>query len=225
MTKNVIIIGGEGNGGVIASCIEDNRLRFGDDGYVVEGFMNDFLPPGSKINGYPVLSGTDGIGQFMERDSLFMYAIHIIGRGPLRERIYTKISIPPERLAVIVHKSAFISPNAVLEPGAFVMANCYVGPATRIGQCSLVMANSVVGHNDEIGPFNHISAGSIMSSYVKTGKYADVCLGARIMEKLTMGDYSVAGAGSLVLKDIPSREVHVGSPARFLRRISEEEYG
>ena len=40
--KKVIIIGGEGNGGVVASCIEDNRSRFGDNEWKVEGFLNDF---------------------------------------------------------------------------------------------------------------------------------------------------------------------------------------
>ena len=42
MSKKVLIIGGEGNGGVIASCIEDNRNRFGDHTYEVAGFINDF---------------------------------------------------------------------------------------------------------------------------------------------------------------------------------------
>ena len=39
MNKKVIIIGGEGNGGVIAACIEDNRKRFGDLEWQVAGFV------------------------------------------------------------------------------------------------------------------------------------------------------------------------------------------
>ena len=42
MNKKVIIIGGEGNGGVIAACIEDNRRRFGDPEWEVAGFVNDY---------------------------------------------------------------------------------------------------------------------------------------------------------------------------------------
>ena len=30
MSKKIVIIGGEGNGGVIAASIEDNRNRFND---------------------------------------------------------------------------------------------------------------------------------------------------------------------------------------------------
>ena len=52
MSKKVIIIGGEGNGGVIAACIEDNRRRFGDLEWEVAGFVNDYE---TQVCGYPVL--------------------------------------------------------------------------------------------------------------------------------------------------------------------------
>jgi len=220
MSKKVVIIGGEGNGGVIAACIEDNRRRFGDDEFEVAGFLNDFLPAGADINGAPVLGGTDEVGKLLDGDYWFMYAIHMIGRGPLRERIWERLAIPRQRLATVVHRSAFVAPSVVLEPGAFVMANTYIGPATTVGQCTLVMANCVVGHNDALGPFNHISAGAVVSSWITSGKYADICLATTVIEKVTLGDYSVAGAGALVLKDIPAREVHIGRPAKFSRPIS-----
>jgi sugar O-acyltransferase (sialic acid O-acetyltransferase NeuD family) len=223
MSKKIIVIGGEGNGGVIVSCIEDNIRRFGDDEYEVKGWLNDYKAVGDDINGYPVLGNTDDSRNFLDEDDVcFMWAIHVIGRGPMRERIFHKMNIPRERFATVVHRSSFVAHNVILEPGAFVMANTYIGPATTIGHCSLVMANCVIGHNDCIGPFNHVSAGSIVSSYIKTGKFVDICLGAKVIEKVTMGDYSVAGAASLVLKDIPEKEVHVGSPATFRRHIRED---
>ena len=43
MNKKVIIIGGEGNGGIVAACIEDNRKKFNDFEWVVAGFLNDFV--------------------------------------------------------------------------------------------------------------------------------------------------------------------------------------
>lgn len=222
MTKKVLIIGGEGNGGVIAACIEDNQRRFAVDEYEVAGFINDFIPLGGEINGYPVVGGTADIADFLAEDFYFMYAIHMIGKGSLREKVFAELEIPRERLATVVHRSAFLASNAVLEPGAFVMANCYIGPATKIGQCTLIMANCVIGHNNDIGPFNHVSAGAVVASYIQTGKFVDICLGATVIEKVCLEDYSVAGAGSLVLKTIPTREVHVGRPAKLLRMVDHE---
>lgn len=220
MSKKVIIIGGEGNGGVIASCIEDNRMRFGDLEWEVAGFVNDYE---KQVCGYPVLGGTGDVQKLLENpEYYFMWGIHMIGRNILTEKVFRKVNIPQERFATIIHKTAFIAESAVLEPGVFVMSNCYVGPQSRIGQCSLMMANSLIGHNTTVGPLCHFSVGSITSSYITIGTCSDVTLGAKVLEKRNIGNFAVAGAASLVTHDIPDYEIHVGTPAKFLKRIRED---
>lgn len=218
MNKKVIIIGGEGNGGVVASCIEDNRKRFGDYEWEVVGFLNDF-EKGKLINGYPVLGGTDEIEKFLSGDYYFIYAIHMIGRNVKSEEVFNALKIPADRFATVVHKTAFVADSAILEPGVFVMSNSYIGPTAKIGMCSLIMANALIGHNTTVGICCHFSVGSITSSYVKIGNFSDVTLGARVIEKITLGNYSVAGASALVTKDIPDYEIHVGTPAKFMKRV------
>ena len=218
MSKKVLIIGGEGNGGVIASCIEDNRKRFNNLEYEVAGFINDYEIDGI-INGYPVLGGTDDIDKFLEEDYYFMYAIHMIGRNVKSEEVFLKLNIPKERYAIIIHETAFVSDNAVIEPGVFIKSNCYVGPKTHIGQCSLLMANSMIGHDTKVGMLCHFSIGAIVGSYVNIGKVSDVTLGAIVLEKITLGNYAIAGASSLVTKDIPDNCICAGNPARILRQI------
>ena len=219
MDKKVIIIGGEGNGGVVAACIEDNRTRFNDFEWKVEGFLND-VEKGKTISGYPVLGGTDEIDKFLTRDDYyFMYAIHMIGRNIKSEEVFLKMKMPLNRLATIIHKTAFVADNAIIEPGVFIMSNCYIGPAAKIGKCSLVMSNALIGHNTTVGHLCHFSVGSITSSYVTIGNVADVTLGAKVLEKRKIGNYAVVGANSLVTKDIPDYEIHVGSPAKFLKKV------
>lgn len=220
MSKKIVIIGGEGNGGVISSCIEDNRNRFNDFEWEVVGFVNDFE---GSVCGYPVLSGTDDINKLIDNtDYYFMWGIHMIGRNILTEKIFNKVNIPIKRFATIIHKTAFVSKSAILEPGVFIMSNCYVGPQAHIGKCSLMMANSMIGHNTKVGPLCHFSVGSITSSYVNIGLCSDVTLGAKVIEKRNIGNYAVAGAGSLVTHDIPDYEIHVGTPAKFLKRVRED---
>lgn len=221
MSKKILIIGGEGNGGVVASLIEDNRKSFNDLEFEVAGFLNDY-EKGKTINDYPVMGGTDDIIDFLEQDYYFIFAIHMIGRNILTEQVFSKMKIPLNRFATVVHKSAFVANNAVLEPGVVVMSNAYIGPKAHIGACSLVLANVLIGHNTITGPLCHFSVGAIVSSYVKIGKVSDVTLGARVLEKRTLGDYSVVGAHSLVTKDIPDYEIHVGSPAKFMKKVKED---
>ena len=220
MNKKVIIIGGEGNGGVIAACIEDNRKRFGDLEWEVAGFVNDYE---TQVCGYPVLGGTDDVQELLKNpDYHFLWGIHMIGRNILTEKTFRKVNIPRERFATIVHKTAFVADSAVLEPGVFVMSNCYVGAQARLGQCSLMMANSLVGHNTTVGPLCHFSVGSITSSYITIGLCSDVTFGAKVIEKVKIGDFAVAGAGSLVTHNIPDYEIHVGTPAKFMKRVRED---
>lgn len=221
MSKKVLIIGGEGNGGVVASLVEDNRNRFNDVEFEIAGFINDY-EKGKKINDYPVLGGTDDIDKFLKQDFYFIFAIHMIGRNILTEKVFDKMNIPLERFATIIHKSAFVAGNAILEPGVVVMSNAYIGPKAHIGACSLVLANVLIGHDTKSGPLCHFSVGAIVSSYVRIGKVSDVTLGARVLEKRTLGNYSVAGAHSLITKDIPDFEIHVGSPAKFYKKVRED---
>lgn len=218
MNKKIIIIGGEGNGGVVASCIEDNRYRFNDTEWEVAGFLNDY-EKGKTILGYPVLGGTDDIEKFLKEDYYFIYAIHMIGRNVKTEKVFLKMNIPLKRFATIVHKTAFVARSAILEPGVFIMSNCYVGPGVKMGYCSLMMANSLLGHNTTVGPLCHFSVGSVTSSYIEIGKVSDVSLGAKVLEKRKIGNYAVAGANSLITHDIPDYEIHIGSPAKFLKKI------
>lgn len=218
MNKKVIIIGGEGNGGITASCIEDNRRRFNDLEWEVAGFLNDF-EKGKSINGYPVLGGTDEISKFLKEDYYFIYAIHMIGRNVKSEEIFIRMNIPVDRFARIIHKSAFVAKDVSLEPGVFIMANCYVGPKTKLGYCTHLMANSLIGHHTNVGPLCHFSLGSITGSYATIGKVSDVAMGAKVLEKRKIGNYAVAGANALITKDIPDYEIHIGSPAIFFRKV------
>jgi acetyltransferase EpsM len=218
MNKKVIVIGGEGNGGIVAACIEDNRIRFNDTEWQVAGFLNDF-EKGKTINGYPVMGGTDDIQVFLNEDFYFAYAIHMIGRNVKSEEIFNRMAIPEERLASIIHKNAFVADNAILEPGVFIMAHCYVGPKTRLGCCTYMMAGSLIGHDTVVGPLCHFSLGSVTGSYVNIGRAAAVAIGARVLERRKIGNYAVAGANSLITHDVPDYEMHVGSPAKFLKKI------
>ena len=53
----------------------------------------------------------------------------------------------------------------------------------------------------------------------------DVWIGAgvHVMPGVTIGDNVVIGAGSVVVKDIPSNSVAVGNPCKVIRAITEED--
>lgn len=223
MTKKVIIIGGDGNGGVAAACIKDMQTKFKIYEYEVAGFINDFIQKGETINGYPVLGGLSDIAPLLDEDYYFIYAIHSISHAPLRIKLFESMNIPDEKLVTLIHPLSFIGEGAELAPGVMVMANSYIGPETKLGKCTFVMANCAIGHNNKIGQFCHFSVGAVCSSVLTIGDGCDVALNATVMEKVTMGDFSVVGAGALCLKDVEPYQVVVGSPARHLKYVKPDE--
>ena len=220
MSKKLVIIGGEGNGGVIASCVEDNRTRFNDLEWEVVGFINDFE---TEVCGYPVVGKLSDINNLIaSTDYYFSWAIHLVGRNYKTAELFGSVNIPDDRLATVIHKSAFIGQGATLEPGCFVMYNTYIGPNTHVGKCSLIMANCSIGHDVEIGPLCHCSVGTIMTGYSKLGYCADMAVGATIIAYKKVGDYAMVAASALATKDIPDGEIWAGIPAKKLKDMGRE---
>lgn len=219
MKKKLLIIGGEGHGSIIASCIIDNLRHDKNYEWEVDGFINDFE---DRIDNYPVLGKTSEINIFASKGYYFAWGIHLIGRNPVTVQAFNKMNIPLNRLATIIHHSAFIGEGVVLEPGCFVMAHSYIAPRTHLGIGTMVKANVNIGHDVMCGRLCHFAMGAIVGSYVQVGTCADVALGSVVLEKRNLGDYSMLGAHSLATHDIPRGEIHVGSPAHFLKYIKDK---
>lgn len=217
--KKLVIIGGDGHGSIITSCIKDNERITGVKEWEVVGFLNDFE---THVGRFPVIGKLSMIQNLIETTNfMFIWAIHLIGRNPLTDQLYQTANIPIDRLATIVHYSAFIAEDVVLNPGVFVMANAYIGARTIIGSSSLIKANACIGHDVKCGPLCHFAMGSITGSFTEIGVCSDIAIGATTLEYIKIGDHSIVGARSLVTHDIPSSEIHIGAPARFMKKIKD----
>ncbi len=220
MSKKVVIIGGEGNGGVIASAVEDNRQRYCDEEWEVVGFINDFE---QQVDGYPVIGKMSDLHRLIaETDYYFSWAIHLVGRNYKTAEMFREANIPEERLATIIHKSAFIGKGAIIKPGAFVMYNSYIGPNAYVGKCSLVMANCSIGHDTHIDDICHCSVGAIMTGYSRLEFCSDLAVGATLIAYKVVGKYSMVAANALGTHDIPEGEIWAGTPAKFLKPMKKD---
>ena len=74
-----------------------------------------------------------------------------------------------------------------------------------------------IGPRTVIGPNVTIGGRSDLQEVPKIGSDVYVGAGARILGDVEVGDFAVIGANAVVIKDVPSRAVVVGVPARILR--------
>ena len=213
MKKRVLILGGEGHGSVIASCINSNLSHDPNYEWEVAGFINDFV---ESVDGYPVLGGTSDIERFVSEDYYFSWGIHLIAKNHKTIEAYDRLEIPKDRLATIIHYTAFIAESAVIESGCFVMYNAYIGPRTYISEGTMIKANTCIGHDVVIKRLCHVAMGAIVGSYSEMGECSDVAIGARVLEKHKIGSCAMAGAGCVLTTDIPDNQIYVGVPAKYL---------
>lgn len=219
VNKPVIIIGGAGHGCVIEACIKDNRNRFNDLEWEIAGYCNDF---DTEVDGFPVLGKIVDIPRLLEEGYYFIWAIHLIGRNVKTAHMFESIRIPDDRWATIIHHTAFIDETVTLEPGVFVMYNAYIAPRTHIGKCTMIKANTNIGHDVNIGAISHIAMGATIVSCVDIGYCSDVAVASTVLAHSRIGDYAMLGASSLLTHDIPNCQIFVGSPAKYLKEMTNE---
>jgi carbonic anhydrase/acetyltransferase-like protein (isoleucine patch superfamily) len=136
----------------------------------------------------------------------------------------------------VVHKSAFIHPNATVTGNVIIGADVYIGPGAAIrgdwGQI-VIEDGCNVQENCTIHMFPgvkvllkegaHIGHGAIIHG-ATIGKNVLVGMNAVLMDNVVVGDECIVGALTFVPADmiIPNRKVVVGNPAKIVKDVSDE---
>ena len=218
MIKRIVIIGGVGNGTVIADAISDAAIKYGIELEVI-GFLNDRIPTGSTLTGYPVLGRLQDTEHYISMGYSFIYTIYRIDGQIERIAILDKLHIPPEQILTFVHPTAYVAPSAVVEKGSIVMPLCAISAGAIIGKQCILMQGTTVGHDSTLIEHCHLAAQSCISSFVTLHKGVHIGLNATVGDNLELGQYSTLGMGSVLLKNIPPNQIWVGNPARYLRNV------
>jgi maltose O-acetyltransferase len=95
--------------------------------------------------------------------------------------------------------------------------------AITIGNCCDISSRvTILSGSHEIVAGGPRAAGPGLSRPIVIEDGVWIGAGAIIIGGVRVGQHSVIGAGSVVVRDIPPYVVAVGSPCRFMRRITDE---
>lgn len=218
MSHKVIILGGVGNGTVIAQAILDANRR-GDDALEVAGYFNDRLPIGTDIEGYPVLAEVSrkNVIKYSSMGYKFIYTIYRIDGNVERLQLFDDLGFNDQNLATFIHPTAYVAPDVKIAPGVVVMPYAMISSAAILGVANIIMTGATIGHNTKMDRCCHVASQAVLGAYLEIKKGVHIGVNSCTEANLTIGEYATLGMGSVLTKNIGDREIWVGNPAKFHR--------
>jgi acetyltransferase-like isoleucine patch superfamily enzyme len=131
-----------------------------------------------------------------------------------------------------VRERCTIGDDVVIGRGSLVENDTSVGSLTKIQAHAYITAYSLLEENVFVAPCvittndNYMGRTEKRHELVKgptIRRGARVGGGAVLLPGIEVGEEAFIGAGALVLRDVPARAVVVGSPARQIREVPDEE--
>lgn len=125
---------------------------------------------------------------------------------------YTKVGAFVEiQKGVVIGKKCKISSHSFLCEGVTIEDNCFIGHGVMFTNDLFPRATNSSGDLQSEDDW------SLIKTIIKKG--ASIGSNATILCGITIGENSIVGAGSVVVKDVPSNVIVVGNPAKVIKRI------
>lgn len=183
----LLVVGAGGHGRSVAEAAELSGQ------FVVVGFLDDSLPAGETVLGFPLLGPVASMAQHLATAD---QAIVAIGNNTVREKLLQQLAAAGFKWATVVHPRAIVSPSAVLGAGSAVMAGAIVGTEACLGISSIVNCGAVVDHHATVEDFGHLGVNASMAGGAVLGRGAWMQAGAALGNgvRVAAGEVLLPGA-------------------------------
>lgn len=221
MAVPVLILGGESSGGILLQGLKDLNRGSPEPVFECLGFLNDVLPVGTTILGYPVRGGFDDWRR-MAGDARFISAIYNPTAMRARWRRIQGLAIPPERWATAIHPAAWVGDSSALAGGCYVSPGAVLAYDVQVQAHTRIGSGVNIGHECRVGCYCFVGSNASVCGRCRVGDRVHVGASSVVRDGLTIGDDVVIGIGSVVVADVPANSVVAGNPARILRQTNRD---
>lgn len=211
---DIIIFGASGHAKVIIDIIEKTEI------HKIVGLVDDTSSAKSFVMGYPV---EKDIGSYL--DSGVNAGLVAIGDNWQRKSIVSKIlnKCSYFNFVTAIHPSVSIGREVTIGVGTVIMAGSNINPGTKIYNHCIVNTGTNVDHDCTVNDFASLAPGVNLGGNVVIENCSAVGLGTSVIQKISIGEHTVIGAGSVVIKNLPSNCIAFGTPCKFIRERDRDE--
>jgi len=119
---------------------------------------------------------------------------------------------------VEVQRNAAVGRNCKIQSHCFICEGVTIEDEVFVGHGVMFINDRYPRAATEAGALQTEADWSVVRTLVKKG--ASIGSNATILCGVTVGEGAIVGAGSVVTKDVPSRTIVAGNPAKVIRKIS-----
>lgn len=212
MTTPLVIIGCGGFGREVHDVVD--AINDVNPTWKLLGYLDDGPEHGNvalvEARGWKVLGGTD----WANTERRGVHFVIGIGAGKIRRTIDQRLTDAGLTAATLIHPSATLGYDVRIGPGSVVCAGVRATTNISLGRHVHIDQNAVVGHDCILGDFCRLNPQACISGAVTIGQEALIGANATVLQGLRVGSCAIVGAGSCVVRDVPSDAVVKGVPAR-----------
>ncbi|MBT9315654.1 acetyltransferase [Leptothoe spongobia] len=176
----------------------------------VAAFFDDAPPENSShLHDVPIFNTS----QLSNIDPLQSRWIVAIGNNSDRKNIVQNLASKGYTFTTAVHPSAQIAKEVKIGAGTVVMANTVINIDSVIGQHAIINTGAIIDHDCQISDYVHIAPSCSLCGNVCIKEGSLLGVGTKIIPSVEVGRWTICGAGSVVVKSMPSHCVAYGVPA------------
>ncbi len=208
--KDLIIIGASGAGREVYNMASEC------DGYNkewrIKGFLDDNIHTLDQFSNYPsILSKI--VNYTVAENDVFICSI---GTVSVKKKVINLILSKGGHFLNLIHPTANISKNVKLGIGSIIAPYSFISCEVKIGNYVTIQSKVVLGHDVSVGDYCHLGAFAFIGGNVFADESVTVYPGGILLPGIRANRGAIVGAGSVVIRDIPSFTTVFGMPATRL---------
>lgn len=186
-------------------------------GYEIAGFFDDFASQDKLVSGIKVIGTTDDVLATFDSGAFDELAIgigykHMSVRKEMFEGFHKRIA-----MANVIHNSSYVDPSCKIGKGVFILPGCTLDRNVQLMDNVFVNTASTIAHDSLIGAHTFLSPSTAIAGFVNIGECCVIGINTTVIDNITIADGVQTGGGTVVIKDIEVKGLHVGNPAKFIR--------